>query len=236
MAYIPEGKTVSDGDLEKCFEKNGDSIGYMFANAGKLFVRKFLDFDVFLNQYKAEKEAFPVPFAVHFRIKTSGKIDLENCHPFPIGRDFALMHNGIIAGLGNAEKSDTNQFASEVLLPMLQKYPGILEDKIFRGIIASAIGTYNKLILMKRDGSAYIVHEKQGDWIGGVWFSNKLWTYSYSQTYAAYETGAFFKRQQTPAIPHYNPPKGAFPELPCTVCGVLTRRANMICRHCMECL
>lgn len=243
IAYVPKEKNVSDGDLEKCYEKNSDSIGYMFAHGGKIHIRKFLDFDLFLDSYKKEKEKYVADFALHFRIKTSGKIDLENCHPFLVGSQFALMHNGVISGIGNDTKSDTNIFATEILGPLIEKYSGLLEEPVFRTIVGSAIGPYNKLVLMKNDGSAYIVHEKQGDWIDGVWYSNKLWTYCYSATTAAYtntdyKVNSFFKlsKKERKALPKGDKAYPNYYGLPCTVCRVLTRNHSMICHHCMETL
>lgn len=47
----------------------------------------------------------------HYRIASSGKIDKENIHPFPVAKGAALLyHNGVL-GSGNAKYSDTNLLA-----------------------------------------------------------------------------------------------------------------------------
>ena len=50
--------------------------------------------------------------AYHFRYATRGKIVEKNAHPFVIGNDFALMHNGTITNIkANTEESDSSIFA-----------------------------------------------------------------------------------------------------------------------------
>lgn len=47
----------------------------------------------------------------HYRIRSSGKIDSQNIHPFPVAKgDFYLYHNGVL-GQGTERFSDTNCFA-----------------------------------------------------------------------------------------------------------------------------
>lgn len=47
----------------------------------------------------------------HYRIRSSGKVDKRNIHPFPVAKgSFYLYHNGVL-GEGTSELSDTNCFA-----------------------------------------------------------------------------------------------------------------------------
>ena len=103
-------KAVEQGDAQAQF-----NLGVMYAEGGKLIVKKILpktakDFESFYN-----KEITGRFCAFHLRMKTHGDINLDNCHPYEVlnqqehGIDLWLMHNGILS-TGNASdetKSDT---------------------------------------------------------------------------------------------------------------------------------
>jgi hypothetical protein len=52
-------------------------------------------------------------FIVHFRWATHGGVELENCHPFQVGPQSFLFHNGSFAGVSD-EESDTGQVAGRM--------------------------------------------------------------------------------------------------------------------------
>lgn len=87
-------KTVSD-----CFSKNRDGAGVAVLVDKKLTVYKGLMSEIevagVLGQYG------DILVAVHYRLATHGAVTVDNTHPFQLDDKTALMHNGIIRGLGS---------------------------------------------------------------------------------------------------------------------------------------
>ena len=78
--YKPEGKIISKATLQECYDSNPDGAGFMYNQSKKLHIEKgFFSFDSFYDAYKKHENKQAV---IHFRIKTHGKIDTANCHPF----------------------------------------------------------------------------------------------------------------------------------------------------------
>lgn len=133
IGYAPKGKKISDDRLEVMFQHNPDGAGIMWKpkEDGPVEIRKgFMTFKSFLEVWHTIPS--DCERAVHFRIASHGKINQENCHPFPIRQDIndmvyledkenaAVMHNGIIAMTSpakgrEAQYSDTMIFASDIL-------------------------------------------------------------------------------------------------------------------------
>lgn len=174
--YLPKETALAESILKDCHTANPHSIGYMFVQKSKIVIRKFLKWEDFLPVYHVDHAAHGATkdFVIHFRIATSGKIDLDNCHPFEVTSNTAMVHNGIISCTpGDAELNDTRKFC-EAIAPLLSK-EGVWEHKFFWTMILETIGTYNKLVFMRADGSIKIVGESKGTWKEGVWFSNMSW-------------------------------------------------------------
>ena len=87
------------------FKSNDDAEGYVY------FTGKRNRLDIAKSEDKLDypsPKTKPHSILSHQRFSTSGK-DLNNCHPFET-KDFVLVHNGVIDGLGNTTKSDTSFF------------------------------------------------------------------------------------------------------------------------------
>jgi hypothetical protein len=168
--YKPEGKLLSQETLEQCYNANSDGAGYMFHKSGKLYVKKgFFSFADFWKSYKRDKTKECV---LHFRIKTHGLIDKANCHPYNITNDFAFVHNGMISGYTDPNKSDTWLFNEAILQPLVSKWGKLsLFDDPVKKLIEAKIG-YSKLIFMDNEGHTEIFNEDKGTWDDGVWYSN----------------------------------------------------------------
>jgi len=111
---------------------------------------------------------------IHFRIATSGLIDVNNCHPFEVNNQVAFAHNGIINIESTEIKSDTVIFRDEIL----SKLP---VDFMKNSAILELIGGYaknSKLIFLNTSGDVIIMGEKEGVWDDGIWYSNN----SYKKT------------------------------------------------------
>ena len=168
--YKPEGIEIPQETLERCYRVNSDGAGYMFHKNGKLYVKKgFFSFDDFWRSYKKDKRKEAV---IHFRIKTHGVINEENCHPYKVNDDLAFVHNGIISGYSDTHKSDTWLFNEDIVQPFVRKWGNleIFEDPI-KKLIENRIG-YSKLIFMDNHGNTKIFNEDKGEWFEGVWYSN----------------------------------------------------------------
>jgi len=168
--YKPKDKLIPQDTLEQCYNANSDGAGYMFHKNGKLYIKKgFFSFADFWRSYRRDKSKECV---IHFRIKTHGLINEANCHPYKINDNFAFVHNGMISGYTDPNKSDTWLFNEDVLQPFVQKWGnlGLFEDPV-KKLIEARIG-YSKLIFMDNQGNSKIFNEDKGTWDDGVWYSN----------------------------------------------------------------
>ena len=161
--------------ISNCWDNNSDGAGLIYANAGTLYTFKELDsVDKFYNHYIDVRRRYPKSkIVLHFRIGTSGGINLDNCHPFSVDKNLAFVHNGIIAELNgiHPKKSDTNLFNERIL----QKLPVSFENN---GAIMSLIEEYigsSKLVFLNAKNEAVIVNEglgKEDEKYPNCWFSN----------------------------------------------------------------
>ena len=142
----------------------------MYAENKKLHIEKgFFSFQSFYDAFKKHESKQAV---IHFRIKTHGKIDTTNCHPFAVNNAIGFVHNGIISGFGDANHSDTIGFNQSILQPLVSKWGNLalFQDPII-DLIEGRIG-YSKLVFLDRHGNHKIMNEHKGTWDDGVWYSN----------------------------------------------------------------
>jgi hypothetical protein len=168
--YKPQDKILSQATLKECYDSNPDGAGFMYAQNKKLHIEKgFFSYDSF---YKAYKEHEHKQAVIHFRIKTHGKIDTTNCHPFAVNNAIGFVHNGIINGFGDTNHSDTIGFNNAILQPLVHKWGNLalFQDPII-DLIEGRIG-YSKLVFLDRHGNHKIMNEGKGVWDDGVWYSN----------------------------------------------------------------
>jgi len=168
--YKPEGKIISKETLKECYTCNPDGAGFMYAEDKKLHIQKgFFSFESFYEAYKEHEHKQAV---IHFRIKTHGKIDTTNCHPFAVNPSLAFVHNGVISGFGDSDHTDTIGFNHGVLQPLVHKWGNLaLFQDPMKDLIESRIG-YSKLIFLDRHGNHKIMNEGKGVWDDGIWYSN----------------------------------------------------------------
>ena len=112
---------------------------------------------------------------LHMRITSKGSKTLDNCHPFPVTPDLALIHNGTIMNSKltiEGQESDTSAFASLLgnMPPDFLEYPdlvSLLENFIGSSKIALMDSSGNFHFLNKNGPSAFV------DKTTGNWFSNR---------------------------------------------------------------
>lgn len=124
-------------------------------------------FEEFYNKYMldfAHREC-----AIHFRMRTSGAVDIENAHPYEVGDHVFVMHNGMISVTEHDKtKSDTWHFAQ---LIEEQVAHGWLRNARFKTLCEMAIGQGNKLVFLDKEGFVFY-NKHQGTEHYGSWFSN----------------------------------------------------------------
>ena len=174
------GTTPPEAHLQRACKSNPDGFGWaMIRPDGKLAMARSLDAESMVATFLKARGAFPDgPAIFHARIASVGRVSLANTHPFPIGDnyDVVVAHNGVELDLGadspafDDERSDTRMFA-EVFLPdigleSLDEDFAAWEDWAWP----------NKLAILSSDPalskSLYIIGEKSGHHLDGVWYSN----------------------------------------------------------------
>lgn len=173
LAIYKPSTTPADWDAYKNgHAQNDDSWGFAAVVNGSLVTRCGIgNFDEF-------REAFE-PYAtcqaiIHFRWATHGKTNTDNCHPFMVADDLAVIHNGIV-GIKcnvNASMSDTWHFNELILKPMHACDPEFYNrsDVIFSQELAHAS---SKFVFLRADGDYQIWNAGDGDWADdGHWYSN----------------------------------------------------------------
>ena len=168
--YKPEGIKIDKATLERCFDANPDGAGFMYQDNKQLHMHKgFFTFKEFYKDFKKHENKQSV---IHFRIKTHGPINKDNCHPFMINQSIGFVHNGVISGFGINDMSDTRHFNEEIVKPLVAKWGNLsLFQPAIKSLIESRIG-YSKLIFLDRHGNYDIFNENKGVWDNGVWYSN----------------------------------------------------------------
>ena len=181
--------------LENCYGNNDDGAGMMYVvksqGTNMVRVRKgFMTWEAFKQGVESRIDVIEKKEVIfHFRIGTSGSTDKAMCHPFPISKDdrvlgqtktivnAALVHNGVIPGLGTATQSDTHVFVRDMVSHLPWK------TQAMRQLMASCLGS--KFMIMSPE-TTYMMgnYVKEPGWM----FSND----SYKRTPISYSSGVTY--------------------------------------------
>ena len=199
IAILNKSNQLSRKTLKNCWDSNDDGGGIMFVRDGVLNVFKQpntspTDFDAL---YLAYATAFRhrdkhTPIVLHFRIATHGMTP-DFLHPFLVTDTLGFVHNGILAGLGTHEYSDTaflRDMLRELPTPMTGNVQGLVGPQIMLMMLHKFIGAGNKLIFLDNTGDFEIINEEAGIWDDGNWFSNSSYKergVRYYGSYAMYD-------------------------------------------------
>jgi transcription elongation factor Elf1 len=181
IVYKPEGKAVDLDTLRRCWDKNKDGAGVMFAHNNELRVvkgmMKWRKFKKFWKSLGPLQES--VPMVLHFRIATHGLVEPKNTHPFKVNEVLGFAHNGIISNATPEKEwniTDTEFFNSAYLQPLDETLQGGLTvewlDQPWAHNLISEYVKHSKLVFLNASGEATIINETQGYWDEGVWYSN----------------------------------------------------------------
>lgn len=176
ILYKPRHAEVNYDDLEKCFKRNDDGAGFVYAHEGKLYTEKgFFHFSELEERVKLIPKGAPA--LIHCRIGTSGANDKRNCHPFKVRSDLSLVHNGVMTRYVHKDfdGSDTMFFTKKVLGPIARRTNGFLIGRAGRSLIEELTGTGNKIALINKDGKVMRSYPDAWTRVGQLFYSNTHW-------------------------------------------------------------
>ncbi len=191
IVHKPADKSISEATIRECFFRNPHGAGISFVENKKLVVIKGIRTG---NRLVEEVMArMDKELVIHCRVASHGMVqDDENCHPFAINvreKDgvpafqFSVSHNGRLEWGHDENRSDTHTFVDQMLTPMFENHPWILDCEYGEIMLSRTIShnnRLNKMVIMRYDVAedktdVYIINEKEGNMKDGVWYSN----YSY---------------------------------------------------------
>jgi hypothetical protein len=186
LVFMPEGKTASKQSLEQASWYNDDGFGWAIRTPDKILVGKNMDFDKAYEEFIAARSSYNGDALFHLRITTQGKTDLDNCHPFYVGKDqlTVVAHNGMLdVADDKSGRSDTRIFA-ESLMPKRGGISFLNGEHNIKRLEDWAKGS--KLVFLTANPASkwryVIVNMNDGHWgkdeDEGVWFSNSSYKYS----------------------------------------------------------
>ena len=178
LIHHPANVSFSDELLNDFYSYNSDGFGAMYSEGGQLVIVKTLGNPQEINAiYKDVLKGREC--IIHYRMKTHGDIDLDNCHPYKVTDDIWMAHNGILS-MGNPidkAKSDTWHFIKYILRPALEANPMLIFDIDYQTYLEEMIGGSNKFAFMHSSGESVVINYDAGVEHEGAWLSN---TYAWS--------------------------------------------------------
>lgn len=182
ILYKPANISVTRKTLKQCWNANKDGGGFMWAWDGILFIEKgYFGFRKFYKAFRTNERMYPkAAFVLHMRITSSGKTNVENCHPFYAnkGCNIGVAHNGVLLKLTDlvSDYSDTYIFVKDILQKLPHDY---LQNEALKVLLEDYCkGNFSKMVFMDRLGSVFIANEAAGEWNDGIWFSNNIFKYA----------------------------------------------------------
>lgn len=202
LMSIPKTSIFTDDFLKGCYRLNSDGLGVMFADENGLNILRILpnSEDDVIQFWRKNVEGRDC--AVHFRMRTHGDINLDNCHPYQVlsaadGYPLWMAHNGVLhtGNAANTKYSDTHHYIQDYLRPLLVRNPAMFMEPAFQELVASHIGTGNKFILMDAAGNQVILNRSSGVTYNGAWLSN---TYAWDTTNTLFERTSYKSASRWP--------------------------------------
>jgi hypothetical protein len=178
LIHHPANVAFDDNLLNDFYAHNSDGFGAMYVENGSIVVVKTLGKPAEINTlYRDTLKGREC--VIHYRMKTHGDIDLDNCHPYKVTDDLWMAHNGILS-MGNPidpRKSDTWHFIEYIIKPAMLANPNIILDPDYQAYIEKMIGAANKFAFLHSSGEIVVLNYAAGVEHQGAWLSN---TYAWS--------------------------------------------------------
>tara|TARA_R110001592_G_scaffold135777_1_gene352232 strand:+ start:1363 stop:2199 length:837 start_codon:yes stop_codon:yes gene_type:complete len=167
---------ISLDDMEESYKSNRDGFGLMYIKDHQIITEKILpkNFDDCLTLFNKHKNNCK-EIGLHWRFKTVGNINLDNCHPHKVLKNQVyLMHNGPSLPIPILEqgKSDTNQFIKYYFRNLVIKNSLVLQNKSFIKSINDFIGSDRLLLLDSKSEKFTIFNSQNGYFENDCWYSN----------------------------------------------------------------
>jgi hypothetical protein len=173
----PAGVHIDKAILRRAWNMNQDGAGFCYRSDDGKAIKIDKGYFKFRKFYRAYVKHEAKELLIHFRWGTHGSRSVENCHPFAISPDAALIHNGILSGFTpplKSDISDTRFFIERFFAPGLRlsgcSAHAYVAAPALRGFVEALIGGSNKLAVMTLHGVT-IFNEVQGEWKDGAWYS-----------------------------------------------------------------
>lgn len=157
--------------LEELFDSNADGWGAMYHTTSGIKAIKRLPRSV--EDTRKYVEALPNddrPVAVHWRMRTSGRIDTHNAHPHESEGGY-VIHNGVLRDVdmsSNPDMCDTIHFCRQYLDGNID---AIVRSERLQRMVGEFIGN-NRFVILSDAGQMCIVNKDQGYEVNGVWVAN----------------------------------------------------------------
>jgi hypothetical protein len=189
------GSRPTREQLEIACYNNSDGFGYAVHHGDHIVAGRGMRVDVTIDRFFAELDKNPNAIGMfHARLTTHGTTHVDNNHPFRVDgrKDIVLGHNGMLPITPKAgdKRSDTRIFAEE-LLPNMGV--DVLDDPVyFKQLEDWARGSKIAILSTSPDlaQEVYILNEKDGHWVDGIWWSNTSYK---SRSYWSYgSTGSYY--------------------------------------------
>lgn len=165
-----DGKMITEKEFFTAVDNNPDGIGIAHSDGTTFGNKKFLSEDL-AWEYFTDHMPTGHRYVIHFRNASAGTVSLDNVHPFPVGDDTFMFHNGTLYApeLCHDSHSDTKMLAI-----MLKKYKQpIIGNHILINLL-SGYADPSKLVFFKKTGAYQIINFHLGIWeeARNIWFSN----------------------------------------------------------------
>lgn len=186
LTFMSAGTTASEEDLRTGADNNPDGFGFAVHAGNRIVRRSGLNFDKVYDEFLKARAQHSGPALFHSRITTHGGTTLDNCHPFQVGRDAdtVVAHNGMLPIESVGGRSDTRIFAED-LFPSWGGVRTLTSKKMRKKLSKFAAGS--KLVFLTADRDIrddyFIINEKDGHWVDGIWWSNSSYKWKRSYTY-----------------------------------------------------
>tara|TARA_B100000925_G_C22009498_1_gene475484 strand:+ start:2824 stop:3870 length:1047 start_codon:yes stop_codon:yes gene_type:complete len=182
IASVPAGTTVTKKQISNMWDRNPDGAGVAYIDdKNRVRVVKSMEKKDFMSKLgNVLKKHNKRDILIHFRIRTHGKVCIDNVHPFRVSKDTVMAHNGMLPDFfepsPKSDWSDTKFFVENFAKNMDIT---ALDDLSFTNMLGEMIDAenyQNKLVFLTADKrlkqDSYIINPQHGEYVDGVWFSN----------------------------------------------------------------
>ena len=194
LAFYSPGAQPDAAALSRAATRNPDGFGWAIVVGDEILTHRTLSASDGVSSFVEFRAMFPDgPALWHARFTTHGTTDVTNVHPFPVGGDprVVVAHNGVLPVTPMGDRSDTHQFAADML-----RLTDLENDGALYWLANWAHGSKLVVLSVHPDSSRqwWIVNEELGHWSDrepGVWYSNEGYREQVARVFTADPRGQF---------------------------------------------